>query len=41
MKNSTLLMVGIVAVVSMLSAGLAAIPTTAVKHCSHIHYNGL
>ena len=28
MKNSTLLMVGIVAVVSMLSAGLAAVPTT-------------
>ena len=28
MKNSTLLMVGIVAIVSMLSAGLAAVPTT-------------
>jgi hypothetical protein len=28
MKNSTLLMAGIVAVVSMLSAGLAAVPTT-------------
>jgi hypothetical protein len=28
MKNSTLLMVGTLAVVSMLSAGLAAVPTT-------------
>ena len=28
MKNSTLLMVGIAAVVAMLSAGLAAVPTT-------------
>ena len=27
-SNSTLLMIGIVAVVSMLSAGLAAVPTT-------------
>ncbi len=28
MKNSTLLMIGIVAVVSMLSAGLAVVPIT-------------
>jgi hypothetical protein len=33
-KNSTLLMVGIIGAVAMLSAGLAVLPTTAIQQAS-------